>query len=219
MPSQTFDIQRALRLVQAAIAAWHVPYLSQDDVKADPFRTLVACILSLRTKDAVTAAASERLFAVADTPVALCALGPVRIAKLIFPVGFYNQKARQLVRLCEQLMDDFESHVPASLDALLTLEGVGRKTANLVITEAFGLPGICVDTHVHRITNRWGYVCTRTPEETETALRAKLPRRYWRTINQLLVTYGQRRCLPVSPRCSECALRDMCPRHGVTHAR
>ncbi|MCX7848461.1 MAG: endonuclease III [bacterium] len=208
-----------MRIVRAAVAAWREPYLSRDRVKADPFRTLVACVLSLRTKDEVTSAAAERLFAVADTPAQLRALGPARIAKLIYPVGFYNQKARQLIRLCTQLRDQFDDRVPASLNALLTLEGVGRKTANLVITEAFGLPGICVDTHVHRITNRWGYVSTRTPEETEHALRAKLPRRYWREINRLLVTYGQRRCTPLSPRCSECALAAMCARRGVTHAR
>lgn len=219
MATKSFDIHRAMRIVRAAIRAWHIPYLSKDDVKADPFRTLVACIISLRTKDAVTAAASDRLFAVADTPAAMRALGPSRIARLIFPAGFYNQKSRQIVRLCEQLRGQFNDHVPASLDALLTLHGVGRKTANLVITEAFGLPGICVDTHVHRITNRWGYVRTRTPDETELALRAKLPRRYWRCINQLLVTYGQRRCVPISPRCSECGLRDMCARRGVTRAR
>ncbi len=219
MSTPAFDIQRALRLVRAAIAAWHVPYLSQDDVKADPFRTLVACVLSLRTKDAVTAAASERLFAVAATPASVHALGAARLATLIFPVGFYNQKARQIIRLCTQLMAAFGGRVPSTLEELLTLDGVGRKTANLVVTEAFGLPGICVDTHVHRITNRWGYVRTRTPDETEMALRKKLPARYWRPINQLLVTYGQRRCLPLSPKCSECALHTMCPRHGVARWR
>jgi len=219
MSTPAFDIQRAMRLVRAAIAAWHVPYLSQDDVKADAFRTLVACVLSLRTKDAVTAAASERLFAMAATPASVHALGAARLARLIYPVGFYNQKARQIIRLCAQLMENFGGRVPSTLEELLTLEGVGRKTANLVITEAFGLPGICVDTHVHRITNRWGYVRTRTPEETEMALRKKLPARYWRPINQLLVTYGQRRCLPVAPKCSECRIRGMCAQRSVVRPR
>lgn len=219
MSHEAFDIHRAMRLVRAAVKTWHVPYLSQQDVKTEPFRTLIACILSLRTKDAVTTEASERLFATAATPAAIGALGAERIARLIYPVGFYNQKARQIVRVCADLQERFDGRVPASLDALLTLDGVGRKTANLVITEAFGLPGICVDTHVHRITNRWGYVCTRTPEQTEMALRETLPRRYWISINQLLVTYGQRRCVPVSPKCSECTLCAMCARHGVTRSR
>jgi len=214
-----FDIAAALRLVRREIRRWSVPYLSQAHVRHDPFRTLIACILSLRTKDAVTDAASERLFAVAATPRAILALDVPRLAQLIFPVGFYNQKARQITEICRRLRDEFNDCVPNSIEVLLTLPGVGRKTANLVVTEAFGLPGICVDTHVHRITNRWGYVRTRTPEQTEMALRAKLPARYWIEINRLLVTYGQHRCLPVSPICSECPLFEMCPRRGVVHQR
>ncbi|MCX7002986.1 MAG: endonuclease III [bacterium] len=214
-----FDIAAALRLVRREIRRWSVPYLSQAHVRHDPFRTLIACILSLRTKDAVTDAASERLFAVAATPRAILALGTSRLAQLIFPVGFYNQKARQITDICRRLRDEFNDGVPNSIEVLLTLPGVGRKTANLVVTEAFGQPGICVDTHVHRITNRWGYVRTRTPEQTEMALRAKLPARYWIEINRLLVTYGQHRCLPVSPICSECPVFEMCPRRGVVHQR
>ncbi len=214
-----FDIAVALRLVRREMRRWTVPYLSQAHVRRDPFRTLIACILSLRTKDAVTDIASERLFAVAATPRAVLALGVPRLAHLIFPVGFYNQKARQITGICRRLRDEFKDGVPGSIEVLLTLPGVGRKTANLVVTEAFGRPGICVDTHVHRITNRWGYVRTRTPEQTEMALRAKLPARYWLEINRLLVTYGQHRCLPVSPICSECPLFEMCPRRGVVHQR
>jgi len=214
-----FDIAVALRLVRREIRRWSVPYLSRDHVRHDPFRTLIACILSLRTKDAVTDAASERLFAVAATPQAILALGVPRLAQLIFPVGFYNQKARQITEICHRLRDEFDDCVPNAIEVLLTLPGVGRKTANLVVTEAFGQPGICVDTHVHRITNRWGYVHTCTPEQTEMALRAKLPARYWIEINRLLVTYGQHRCLPVSPLCSACPLFEMCPRRGVTRRR
>lgn len=214
-----FDIATAMRLVRSAVRRWQVPYLAQAHVRQDPFRTLVACILSLRTKDAVTDAASERLFARAETPAALLALGPRRIARLIYPVGFYNQKARQLTEICRRLLADHGGDVPAELDDLLVLPGVGRKTANLVITEAFGKPGICVDTHVHRITNRWDYVRTRTPDETEQALRAKLPRRYWLEINRLLVTFGQQCCTPIGPRCSSCLLARICARRGVQSSR
>lgn len=185
----------------------------------DPFRVLIACLLSLRTKDTTTAPAAERLFAVADTPAALGRLPARRIERLIFPVGFYRTKARVLRAVCRDLLQRFGGRVPADLDALLTLKGVGRKTANLVVTVGFGRPGICVDTHVHRISNRLGYVCTRTPEETEMALRARLPRRYWIGYNDLLVSFGQNVCLPVSPRCSTCPVADLCPRVGVTTSR
>jgi endonuclease-3 len=185
----------------------------------DPFRVLVACLLSLRTKDETTGPASDRLFALADTPEAMLRLGPGQIERAIFPVGFYRTKARVLLGVSRDLIERFDGRVPASIDALLTLKGVGRKTANLVMTQGFGRPGICVDTHVHRISNRLGYVRTRNPEETEMALRAKLPRRYWIGYNDLLVSFGQNVCLPVSPRCSACAVRSSCPRVGVTHAR
>jgi len=214
-----FDIHKAVKLVRAAVDAWHVPYLSKEHVRSDPFRTLVACVLSLRTKDETTAVASERLFARAASVRAMICLGPRTIATLIYPVGFYNRKARQIVKLCRRLEQAFAGMVPDTIEALLTLEGVGRKTANLVITEAYGKPGICVDTHVHRITNRWGYVRTKSPEQTEQALRKKLPLEYWLDINRLLVTYGQRRCTPLSPRCSECPLDGMCAHRDVTRKR
>ena len=214
-----FDIHKAVKLVRAAVDTWHVPYLSKEHVRSDPFRTLVACVLSLRTKDETTAVASERLFARAASVRAMICLGPRTIATLIYPVGFYNRKARQIVKLCRRLEQAFAGMVPDTIEALLTLEGVGRKTANLVITEAYGKPGICVDTHVHRITNRWGYVRTKSPEQTEQALRKKLPLEYWLDINRLLVTYGQRRCTPLSPRCSECPLDGMCAHRDVTRKR
>jgi len=214
-----FDIATAMRLVRSAVRRWPTPYLAQVHVRQDPFRTLVACILSLRTKDAVTDAASARLFAQADTPAALLALGPRRIARLIYPAGFYNRKARQLIAICRRVLADHGGRVPDRLEDLLVLPGVGRKTANLVVTEAFGKPGICVDTHVHRITNRWGYVRTRTPDETEQALRAVLPRRYWLEVNRLLVTFGQQCCTPIGPRCSICVLARICARRGVRSSR
>ena len=185
----------------------------------DPFRVLIACLLSLRTKDETTGPASDRLFALADTPENMSRLDPGQIERTIFPVGFYRTKARVVLGVSRDLIERFDSRVPSSIDALLTLKGVGRKTANLVVTLGFGKPGICVDTHVHRISNRLGYVKTRNPEETEMALRAKLPRRYWIGYNDLLVSFGQNICLPVSPRCSACPVRAWCPRVGVKRSR
>ncbi len=185
----------------------------------DPFRVLVACILSLRTQDTTTGPAAARLFAVADTPFALLALPAPTIERLIYPVGFYRTKARVIRGLCGDLLERFDGRVPDDIDALLTLKGVGRKTANLVVTLGFGKPGICVDTHVHRISNRLGYVRTRDPESTEMALRARLPRRYWIGYNDLLVAFGQNVCTPISPRCSTCPVSARCRRVGVTSAR
>jgi len=185
----------------------------------DPFKVLIACLLSLRTKDETTGPASERLFALADTPQAMLRLSPRRIERAIFPVGFYRTKARVILGVCRDLIERFEGQVPPSIDALLTLKGVGRKTANLVVTQGFNKPGICVDVHVHRISNRLGYVKTRNPEETEMALRGKLPRRYWIGYNDLLVSFGQNICLPVSPRCSACPVRPSCARVGVHRSR
>jgi endonuclease-3 len=146
-------------------------------------------------------------------------LAPRTIERAIYPVGFYRTKARVLREISRDLLARFGGAVPDDLDALLTLKGVGRKTANLVVTQGFNKPGICVDVHVHRISNRWGYVQTRTPEETEMALRDRLPRRYWIGYNDLLVSFGQNICLPVSPRCSACPVRPGCPRKGVTRSR
>jgi len=185
----------------------------------DPFRVLIACILSLRTQDTTTGPAADRLFALADTPSAMLRLDARTIARIIYPVGFYRTKARVILGICRDLLDRFDGRVPDDIDALLTLNGVGRKTANLVVTMGFAKPGICVDTHVHRISNRLGYVRTRNPEETEMALRARLPRRYWIGYNDLLVGFGQNVCTPVSPRCSTCPVRALCPRVGVTASR
>ncbi|OGK78672.1 MAG: endonuclease III [Candidatus Rokubacteria bacterium GWC2_70_16] len=187
--------------------------------RRDPFRVLIACLLSLRTKDETTGPAAERLFALADTPGAMLRLAPSSIERAIFPVGFYRTKARVLLGVCRDLLERFDGRVPDTIDALLTLKGVGRKTANLVVTVGFHKPGICVDVHVHRISNRLGYVRTRTPEESEMALRARLPRRHWIGYNDLLVAFGQNLCLPVSPKCSICPVRDLCPRVGVTRSR
>lgn len=185
----------------------------------DPFRVLIACILSLRTQDTTTGPAAARLFALADTPTTMLRLPARTIARAIYPVGFYRTKARVILGICRDLLTRFRGRVPDDIDALLTLNGVGRKTANLVVTMGYGKPGICVDTHVHRISNRLGYVRTRSPEETEVALRARLPRRYWIGYNDLLVAFGQNVCTPLSPRCSICAVRTLCRRVGVTSSR
>ncbi len=185
----------------------------------DPFIVLVSCILSLRTRDKVTYEASERLFAFASTPAKLAAASVPAIEKAIYPVSFYRVKARSLKKLAQDLLDRFGGRVPDTMEDLLSLKGVGRKTANLTLTLGHRKPGICVDIHVHRISNRLGYVRTESPEETETALRGKLPRRYWMIYNDLLVPYGQNLCTPISPHCSRCKLSRYCARRGVTTTR
>jgi endonuclease-3 len=187
--------------------------------KRDPFRILVSTVLSLRTKDEVTMAASNRLFAVAATPAGLVAT-PVRaIEKVIYPVGFYKTKARTIKDIARRLLAEYEGVVPDSIDELLTFKGVGRKTANLVVTLGYGKQGICVDTHVHRVSNRLGLVKTKTAEQTEFALMDVLPGKYWIGYNELLVSFGQSVCKPVSPLCSSCPLEKRCPRLGVDKHR
>ncbi|MDF0642850.1 MAG: endonuclease III [Nitrospira sp.] len=185
----------------------------------DPFRILISCLLSLRTKDKTTSEASGRLFTLAHTPASMLSLPLAEIQKAIYPVGFYRTKAKSIRLICRRLIDVYGGIVPDSIDELLTLSGVGRKTANLVVTVGYRKPGICVDIHVHRITNRWGYVKTRMPDETEQVLRRKLPKPYWMTFNDLLVPYGQNLCQPVSPFCSRCKLIDCCDQAGVTRSR
>jgi endonuclease-3 len=184
-----------------------------------PFLVLISCILSLRTKDGTTLPAAQRLFALADLPQTLLKLPTARIAETIYPVGFYKTKAKTIHGICRDLLDKHGGAVPADMDALLAMKGVGRKTANLVLTEGFGIPAICVDTHVHRISNRLGYVATKTPEETERALRDQLPSQYWIEYNAMLVTWGQNVCKPVSPLCSRCPIYRYCARCGVKTSR
>jgi endonuclease-3 len=183
------------------------------------FHTLVATLISLRTKDEVTHAAAARLLARADTPAKLSRLQARTIDRLIYPAGFHKKKARTLRRIAKLLLDEHGGEVPDRLPALLALPGVGLKTANLVLSRGHGIPAICVDTHVHRIFNRLGYVETEEPDETEAALRSKLPRRYWIEVNLLLVRFGQKVCTPLSPRCSECPVARYCERVGVTRSR
>lgn len=214
------DIHEAIIILREEYKKWRTPAVTiVAQCNGSPFKVLVSCIISLRTKDEVTAQASARLFARARTPEEMVGLSADEISHLIYPAGFYRTKAEQIALLSRRLVDEYHGTVPDEIDELLRFKGVGRKTANLVMTLGFGKPGICVDTHVHRICNRWGYVATKNPEETERALRSQLPPEYWIEINDLLVAFGQNHCYPVSPRCSTCRLYDVCGRVGVTVSR
>jgi endonuclease-3 len=207
-------------MLRKAAETWDAPVLTlMAAEKRDPFLTLIGCILSLRTRDRATALAASRLFERADQPSRMLELTDSDIERLIYPVGFYRTKARVIRQICQELVHRFGGKVPDRIQDLLSLKGVGRKTANLVLTEAFGKPGICVDTHVHRISNRWGLIQTKSPEHSEQALRQLLPRRYWIGYNSLLVAFGQTVCQPVSPWCSRCPISHLCPRIGVVHFR
>ena len=214
------QIHQAMALLAEAVQGWATPAVTIVATRDhDPFKVLVSCILSLRTRDQTTAAASERLFKLADTPQKLSLLSAAEIEEAIYPVGFYRNKALQIREISRQLVELHGGLVPDEMEELLKFKGVGRKTANLVLTLGYGKPGICVDIHVHRICNRWGYLRTRNPEETETALRRQLPPEYWIPINDLLVCFGQNQCTPVSPRCTGCPLYRLCDRVGVDKFR
>jgi len=196
-----------------------VPIVTIVSMTKSPFMVLISCLLSLRTKDKVTAEASNRLFKLANNPEKMLGLSIKSIEKAIYPVGFYKTKAKRIKEICRVLLDDYEGVVPNEIDELLKLNGVGRKTANLTVTLGYGKLGICVDTHVHRISNRLGLVKTKTPEQTEFALRKKLPQKHWLIYNDLLVTYGQNLCVPISPWCSKCRIFKYCKRVGVKKSR
>ena len=214
------DIHRVISILRREVKRWQTPIVGViADQFEDPFHVLISCLLSLRTKDRTTAVASQRIFSLANRPEEMARLPVKVIEQAIYPVGFYHTKARTIKRLCRDLIKRFGGMVPGSLEELLTLQGVGRKTANLVITLGFKKDGICVDTHVHRISNRLGYVQTRRPEETERVLRVKLPRQYWRIFNDLLVHYGQNLCKPISPFCSLCKIHECCSRVRVIRSR
>lgn len=187
--------------------------------RRNPWAVLASTILSLRTKDEVTLVRSQALLEKAPTPEALLGLTTEKIEKLIYPVGFYHTKAQNLQKIAAILIESYKGQVPADMELLLALPGVGRKTANLVLTEAFDMDGICVDVHVHRINNRLGVLESKNPEGTEMILREILPKKYWKRINILLVLYGQRVCRPISPFCSRCVMSGLCRRVGVTTER
>jgi len=212
-----FPLETILPLLEREVSSYQVPVVDLIAAQTrDPFKILVATLLSARTKDEVTATASRRLFARAGTPYELERLTVEELETLIYPVGFFRNKAKFLSRLPAALKDRFGGAVPQDLDSLLTLPGVGRKTANLVMAVAFHRPAICVDTHVHRIMNIWGVVRTTTPLQTEMALQQILPERYWIRINAILVAFGQGTCTPVRPHCDQCVIEKWCPKIGVT---
>jgi endonuclease-3 len=186
---------------------------------SEPWAVLVSTIISLRTKDEVTVIASRRLLKEADTPAKMHLMNEKTIADLIYPAGFYRNKASSLKKIAAILLEQYDGKVPSQIDLLLALPGVGRKTANLVLNEAFDIPAICVDIHVHRISNRCGWLSSKTPEETEMTLREILPEKYWKRINYLLVLYGQKLCRPVSPFCSLCVIKKQCSRRGIEMSR
>ena len=214
------QIDEVVRRLRASCREWGEPMVERIGADGrNPFRVLISCLLSLRTQDEVTGQASARLFARASTPQQLLALTQAQIRKLIYPVGFYRTKAKRIHQICHHLIGRFRGRVPDNMEDLLTLPGVGRKTANLVLAAGFQKPAICVDVHVHRISNRLGYVKTRSPLETEMALRKKLPRKHWIPYNALLVRFGQKVCRPLSPWCSKCGIRALCSRVGVNRSR
>lgn len=214
------EIHTVFKTLREEYKGWQTPAVTiVAQCNGSPFKVLISCLISLRTKDGVTAQASARIFERAQTPETMAELSADEIAQLIYPAGFYRTKAEQIAQLSRRLVSEYGGIVPDDIDELLTFKGVGRKTANLVITLGFGMAGICVDTHVHRICNRLGYLGTNNPDETERVLRSQLPPEYWIEINDLFVAFGQNHCYPVSPRCSSCRLTGVCERNGVKVSR
>jgi len=211
---------KVLDILEKEYPKWNAPVVTLlAQHTKDPYKVLISTIISLRTKDEVTAKASERLFKLADNPFDMVKLSEEQIAKAIYPAGFYKNKAKTILEVSKTLIEKYNGKVPDKLEELLKLKGVGRKTANLVLSLAFGKPAICVDIHVHRICNRLGFVKTKTPEETEFELMKKVPKKYWSKINNLLVAFGQTICKPVSPLCSKCPVEKYCEKVGVERSR
>jgi len=208
-----------LGILREEIKKFSIPIVSEVAADRDPYKVLISCVLSLRTKDDVTKKASLKLFQYADNPKKMINLKEAEIEKLIYPVGFYKTKAKRIIEMSHRILDEYGGIVPDTIDELLKLKGVGRKTANIVVTLGYAKPGVCVDTHVHRISNRWGYVKTKNPIQTEFALREKLPQEHWIEYNDILVTYGQNVCAPISPKCSICPIYSYCPKIGVEKHR
>ncbi len=209
------DCLKVFKIIKEETKKFKVPSVTLFSYKKNPYLVLISCILSLRTKDKTTVEASNRLFKVARSPQDMIKLSKPRVEKIIYPVGFFRNKAGVILGISKRLISDFSAKVPSTLDALLSLKGVGRKTANLVLGLGFGVPAICVDTHVQRIPNRLGWVKTRDPFETEKELERIFPKRYWIELNTVLVAFGQNICLPVKPRCWACPVEIYCKKRGV----
>lgn len=215
-----FDIHLFISILKKNYKRWNAPIVTFIANRgATPFQILVSTILSLRTKDEITSVAAKRLFKVAGTPQEILELNEEKLKELIYPVGFYPTKAKRLREISRIILEKYSGEVPCSIEELLKIPGIGRKTANLVLIEAYKKDAICVDTHVHRISNRVGYVNTKTADQTEFALRSKLPQQYWIKYNEFLVAFGQLICRPVSPLCSRCPVSFMCPKIGVQKSR
>jgi|TARA_B110000467_G_C18097059_1_gene355096 endonuclease-3 len=216
---QEFPLALVVRRLKSASSAWTIPFGIRLSQSKNPFWVLIGAVLSLRTRDLVTEAAFNKLIRLGDNASSLAKLEESQVSDAIYPVAFYQEKAKNLKSLSESIIRFYGGEPPRTIEELLTLRGVGRKTANMVLTLGYGQMGICVDAHVHRIVNRWGYVKTKNPDGTEMALRGQLPERYWKDWNRLLVTLGQNCCKPVSPFCRSCCIEKLCPKLGVVKFR
>lgn len=220
MTNKRFSIDKFVSILKESYKSWDAPIITFLAIKgASPYEILISTLLSLRTKDEVTIEATKRLFKKANTPFDMLKLEKSVIEKLIYPVGFYPTKSGRILEISNILIDKYNGQVPSNMEQLLELPGVGRKTANLVLVEGYNIPAICVDTHVHRISNRIGYVKTKNPDQTEMALRKKLPLKHWVIYNEILVAFGQTLCRPISPHCSKCPVSDYCKQIGVDKHR
>jgi endonuclease-3 len=214
-----FNIAEVVKKLKKAVKGYRTPSVTVIAKKNDPFAVLISCIISLRTRDEVTELASARLFALANSPVELLKLSDSKIEKAIYPAAFFRNKTKSMKEMCNILVEEYSGKIPDKLEELLKLKGVGRKTANLTLTLGHNKPGICVDIHVHRICNRLGYVKTKSPDETEMVLREILPKQFWKGFNDLLVSFGQNLCKPVSPFCSTCGIENHCSKVDVAFSR
>jgi len=212
-------IVKVMRLMEKQTKPFFIPSVTEISFRKDPYLVLISCILSLRTKDRTTTEAAERLFQVADTPDKMKNMRLKKLEKLIYPVGFYRNKTKFILEMSEKIIKDFGGKVPNKLGDLLKLKGVGRKCANLVLGLGYNIPSICVDTHVHRISNRLGWMSTKNPEQTEEKLSVIVPKRYWIKLNTVMVSFGQNICVPVSPYCSKCLVSNFCSKKGVAKWR
>lgn len=213
-------LEKVIQILEKESIKWIVPVVTLIALQEkDPFKVLISTIISLRTKDEVTINASKKLYKILTKPKDIYNISNEELEIAIYPCGFYKRKTKQIAFICDRLVKEFNCIVPKDLDTLLTFPGIGRKTANLVLSEGYQIPAMCVDVHVHRISNRMGFINTKTPEESEIILRNKLPKKYWIRYNSLLVAFGQSICRPISPHCSICPIISMCERVGVNKSR